>query len=339
MITAATSVLFFTFHLLSVHLSSVAGHGFMSFPNVRGALNDGVAGVTNNVNKSADIDYYIHYPAGDKRQIKGAGKNYQKNQYKGKPWVPFNPTDRSFVWRSGVCGDRKENNFPHDHLRGGKFYNNAQIVADFAVGGVIDVTMTFNAHHNGFFQLYVCDVSKCGGEINENCFRNRHCQKLLRARNKKCDSNKSKQCGPIDRNYPERWYLPCESAADKVPGSARKTYGKGTILYQLPKNLRCDHCVLHWYWTSANNCNPPGVREYFTGLDRPKAWDKTCKGQANARGGYSKNRECGEKFPEEYYLCSDIRIGKKKPTSTRPYPTVTPTPSKSNGPKNNKGRK
>ena len=85
------------------------------------------------------------------------------------------------------------------------------------------------------------------------------------------------------------------------------------MLFQLPRDFKCEHCVLQWYWTSANTCNPPGVVEYFEGPNGPKHWGK-CLGQGGAIGGFTKvQKSCGadtdmKRFPEEYYQCADVRI-------------------------------
>lgn len=79
--------------------------------------------------------------------------------------------------------------------------------------------------------------------------------------------------------------------------------------FKLPADLTCEHCVLHWYYGTANGCNPPGVKEYFRGPRGPQ-WG-TCRGAAGAIGGYtSVQKDCGsEKYAEEYFQCADIRIG------------------------------
>ena len=78
--------------------------------------------------------------------------------------------------------------------------------------------------------------------------------------------------------------------------------------YKLPRNLRCQHCVLQWYWASANSCNPPGIVDYYQGRNKPR-WPP-CRGQGGAVIGYVKNqRSCGgNRFPEEYWQCADVSI-------------------------------
>lgn len=265
--------------------------------------------ILNSVDENSVVDYFAHFPAGDKSLELGAGKRYQQASYNGSRWEPFTPRDPSFKWRAGVCGDEFGSK---DHLRGGQFYNGGRVSAIFTQNQVINLTASISVHHNGFFQAYVCDIKKCpGDDISESCFKRKACVPLRRAENAECDSGTSKKCGPIDRNYPGRWYLPCKSAARHVNTNVM-VYGweDGSIQYRLPYHMYCHHCVLFWYWTSANNCNPPGVREYFWGPDKPREWGE-CEGQGDAVGGFSKNERCGREFPEEYYNCADIRIRPK----------------------------
>lgn len=211
-------------------------------------------------------------------------------------------------------------------MKSGVYYYNGKIVATYKQGGMLNVEVGINAHHNGYIEMHICDVNKCpGGEISEKCFQMGFCYKLDRAWVKECQTGYSKRCAPIDRNYPGRWYLPCYGYRDRSGVIAR--YGMdGTMMFKLPEHLQCRHCVLHWYWTSANTCNPPGVLEYFDGPDRPRGWGN-CPGQGGARGGVARNqRPCGGgyrgKIPEEYMSCADVTIlpsggvkhGKKKTT-------------------------
>lgn len=237
-----------------------------------------------------------------------------------------------FVWRAGVCGDLKTGRTAGEHLKGGRYYYDAKIVKNYVQGGVIGIRTAIVAHHNGFMEAHVCDVSKCGGDLSEACFRKAGvCKQLLRAGNKVCDSGYSKHCAPIDRKYPGRWYLPCNT---RNRGSWME-YMPSYALFRLPAGLTCDKCVLHWYWAGADTCNPPGLREYFEGPDRPRSWG-SCVGLGGARGGYARIKTCGARvFPEEYYMCADIRVtsaggGRSAPPRKEPPVTKAP-PSKSKG--------
>ena len=331
--------------LLALSLAPLAAaHALMALPQVRGTLrhfkfNRNVP----EVNSSAPADFLSHFPSGDKCIKPGCGVRSQEREAGRAGWTPFTPLEPSFRWRYGVCGDLKKK---PDHLRGGVFYNHAQVVAEYPQAGVVSVQINVLAHHNGFMELHVCDVARCGGEISEDCFRAGHCYPLPRARNPKCDAGTSKRCAPVDRAYPGRWYFPCST---RRHGKGLQSFGgpsEETILYRLPENLACEHCVLQWFWSAANACNPRGVVEFFDGPDAPRTWGM-CPGQAGALGGVTRvQQQCGrgrdgrQRFPEEYVSCADITIlprsdeSGSRPRRTRApaSPTATPTPSRSRAP-------
>lgn len=285
--------------LLLPHLAQVAlAHGQLSDPAQRGLLR-GNNFWPHPVDRNAPYDPYSHFPAGDKSARPGAGKLSQERASNFN-WTPFEPTKSSFNWRAGVCGDVKGG--PQDHLKGGRYYYNGKIVKTYTQGGILEAKISVVAHHNGFVELHVCNVKRCGGDISESCFRNGHCQKLIRTLEPNCESRVDKGCGPRDPKYPGRWFLPCSSR------NAFDVYGGSKMRFRLPEKLSCNHCVLHWRWVGANGCNPPGVVEYFRGPRGPK-WGN-CPGQGGAIGGYtSVQQKCsGRNFAEEYYQCADIRI-------------------------------
>lgn len=295
----------FTFILLVLPL--VNAHAFLEEPRQRGILGGNPFTKTKSILTESDdlhvsYDPYCHYPAGAETDTPGAGMRAQKRSGRGV-WNPYEPTEPGFVFRAGVCGDLKEGK--QKHLRGGEYYLPAEspyIASTYVQGGLFSATFTVIKHHNGFIEFTVCDVKKCGGEISEDCLRNEFiCRKLHRAYDKKCEQWKSQECAPIDPNFPTRWYLPC---------STRKTQVFRDIKFKLPNDLHCEHCVVQLYYTSANNCNPPGVVEFFRGPRGPYWWGD-CPGEGRAEGGYRPPWvDCGGGgvFPEEYYKCSDIRI-------------------------------
>lgn len=293
--------------LLCCHIfTDCHGHGLLSFPIPRGATSGKSKFIPFPGDRSHKTDTRLHFPAGDKSSKPGAAVRSQMKNADKRGWILYSPFDPSFHWRYGVCGDLPNGN---EHLKGGKFYNSGKTVATFKQGGTIAIEMTVVASHNGYIELYICDVNKClNGEISPQCFLSTPspCAQLKRTPNPKCDGRKSLSCGPIDKNYPGRWYLPCPSVKKGLPWY---TFGnRNSILYQLPEKFSCDHCVLQFSWVSANFCNPPGYVDYFIGPDKP-LWG-TCRGQGGARGGVNKRLPLcgGKRFSEEYFMCSDVKI-------------------------------
>lgn len=287
------------------------GHGCLNYPNPRGSLQNKSTFIWNHVTDFAPIDWKPHFPAGNKSQTPGSGFASQKNVTGGRGWWMYNPFNKSMAWRADVCGDMISTG-EREHRRGGRYFYEGYSVKKYYSGDVLSAGISINAHHNGYMQLHLCDVSKCPGpDISISCFLiPGACIELQRAPNRLCDGGQSKICGPIDRNYPGRWYFPCT----RFPGDdfriERFGYGvSNTILYQIPRGFSCDQCVLQWFWSAAVICNPPGVLEYYRGPDAPKVWG-SCFGQGGARGGYSAvQRNCSKTHPpEEYMSCADIRV-------------------------------
>ncbi len=285
---------------------TVFGHGAMTWPPQRGITNGFNFAHVNVKDDGAQSDWYAHFPAGDKGTSPGAAMRSQRNAAGPEGWKPYDPFNHAFKWRAGVCGDTLWGN---DHLRGGKYYNGGKIHATYDEGGHISVDLAIVAHHNGYMELFVCDVARCAGEISQDCFRHGACHRLNRVWDESCESRNDWKCAPIDPNYPSRWYLPCGKSG--TPGNGVDIYGHGKIKYQLPAGLTCEHCVVQWYWVAANDCNPPGVVDFYKS-DRAPHWGD-CPGQGEAKGGWRRwETMCdGPKMPEEYFQCADIRINPK----------------------------
>lgn len=344
MASISPSVLFVLLIALSLFKRSSA-HGLLNDPAQRGNV-----GVTQFVpfapapRGKFPRDTLGHYPAGDRNQGKGVAiKSQIKALGKNERWEPYNPTDPNYKWFAGVCGDLE--NEPR-HLKPTEqnrklkykpnFYNNGYITRTYQQGDTVNFGVTINAHHNGFFEFHLCDVAKCGGDISKKCFQDGHCYKLERAYNEECDEKKTDRCGPKDERYPGRWYLPCTTVPEGEGNF--EFYGgeeEATIQYKLPAHLSCEHCVLQWYWTAANTCNPPGVERYFTSAATKPNWNN-CKGQNKARNGWTSIvKDCGsslkmQHYPEQYLQCADVKIDKLKfrPESNEtPFPRRSPTPT------------
>ena len=303
------------FALVSMLLRHPHGHALLAVPNQRGAL--ATSKFVRGINESAPRDPFAHFPAGEKAAVSGIAVASQVKAAGKKGWNPFLPLEKDFVWRAGVCGDQK--GARQDHLRGGKYYFGGKVVQTHVQGGILAAQVNLVSNHGGFFEFHVCDVSKCGGEISERCFRNGHCQQLQREPNPICDNGRSRTCAPIDPHYPGRWYLPC-SPFDPNTMHGRQYLGGNKMLYRLPKHLHCEHCVLQWFWSTSSRCNPPGMVEFFTGRQGPQ-WGK-CKGQGGAVGGVNPRRQvCNrDNFPQEYLQCADISILRRSTGAIGPTP-------------------
>eukprot|EP00854_Cymbomonas_tetramitiformis_P003644 gene3644-4579_t len=141
----------------------------------------------------------------------------------------------------------------------GEPYNSRPLVT-YQEGSTINVTMIITAHHMGHVELKLCDQP---GNPTQACFDAHPLQFV------------SEVIGgnPPDPNYPERGYLrPNDGSAipvygaysQSLSGTSAGSYGSRTtgmmitMLYKLPEGLICEHCLLSWYYLTANSCTPPG---------------------------------------------------------------------------------
>eukprot|EP00775_Hariotina_reticulata_P002779 gene2779-3072_t len=71
------------------------------------------------------------------------------------------------------------------------------------------------------------------------------------------------------------------------------------VKFKLPDDFTCDHCILHWYWLTGNTCNPSCIPE-------DPLYPNCNRQQMGYCGEFGADR--AEKYPEEFWTCSDIKI-------------------------------
>lgn len=208
-------------------------------------------------------------------------------------------------------------------------YDSVPIVANWKTGSVVDFTAEIDTNHNGYFEYFVCNMDKCKKpDIDGTCFKQGHCVKLMRVPHKDCEDpnvNTHYECGPIDPDYPGRWYLPCRNTGHVgvhiVGGDS------GTMRYKLPDGFKCDWCIVQWYWATANSCAPRGFLAYFDTFNNP--FGTKCESDGGGQGAHRDNMaQCdASSVPEEFWSCADVQITDDG-TSAGPVKAVgTPSPS------------
>jgi hypothetical protein len=279
--------------LMAGALVCVDGHGYLMVPRSRNKFaNDrGVGG------------QYDYCP-----NCKNAGglANVKANDVLGGVWARNFPETEKSLARHGLCGD---NAGQAELLVGGKFYGNpagGNVQATYTSGQSIDINIIITAHHMGWFQFYLCDK---GDELSQTCLNKYMLQR---------DQN-DPSISPYDPKFPGRYYM--------IPtcyGEAKSM--NQTMRYKLPAGLACEHCVLQWYWVTANSCHGGG----YSGVNFPTA-PAACSGDGGSTGWYPRaNSACVDNpsiYPEEFWNCADIRI--EAPSGPTPFPT-TPKPTTKN---------
>lgn len=263
---------------LTALLNIVIAHATMKTPRERGALNVGEFG-------SFDID---GFPTDNCHHCNNGGGTGAVQKASNGTWTSWEPLNPAMPFRrdAGLCGDDVSSPKPRHHEKGGKYGPPASLPYSvvYKTGQVIEIEVAMSTNHLGHFTYFICDVGRCGGDVNEKCFHQGHCKKLIRAVEPECESATNKRCSPIDPKFPGRWYVP-QGLMDTMK-----------MKYQLPKGLVCKDCVLLWYWATANSCFDRGVQDYFK-----KYPSYNLKSQENMS-------LCGSSFPEEFWNCADVRV-------------------------------
>jgi len=116
-----------------------------------------------------------------------------------------------YVGACGLCGDSILDAKPRKHEIGGEF-ERGLIVRNYTVGQTIPVELFVAVNHQGWHEFRLCPYSNTGVE-SEECFN----QHLL-------------QFGS-------------GQTRENIPGQQQVN-----LQLRLPAGLRCDRCVLQWYW-------------------------------------------------------------------------------------------
>lgn len=290
--------------LLTFLLPSTDAHGLMCTPRQRGAYVSTKCGSNLPFPPNPVIDYCAHC-------LNGSTVATVKSNLPSHGWRAYDPINdyAGSARRAGLCGDPKGGN---DHMIGGSFmpYNQVPIVQQWKSGAAVDFMTEIDTNHNGYLEFFLCNLDACEtSDISAKCFKNGHCHRLKRVPHNECEDPKidtTSECGPVDPEYRERWYLPCRETGHT--GIQLVGGPKGTMRYQLPKGVECEHCVVQWYYATGNSCAGPGFLQYFETFANP--FGSTCPSDGGGVGAHRKGMEqCGgERVPEEFWSCADVQI-------------------------------
>lgn len=294
---AVFSILFY------MQQTTLDGHGVICSPRQRAAYSDVQCeeSVKINVDQNEVVDSCAHC-------LNGGGVDAIKTRLPRKGWKSYKPIKKvKTTLRAGMCGDRLSS---LNHMLGGYCmpYSTVPIVDVWQSGSEVDFQINIHTNHNGYFEFHLCNLDACGtSDIDKKCFKEKHCYRLERVPSDKCEDpsqDTTFECGPIDQKNKHRWYVPCRKGGTNHLVGGRS----GTMRYKLPDGVTCKHCILQWYWATANRCNPPKFTRYFTKYNQP--FGTSCSGDGSSEGGYNPNLPKCKKdtLPDEYWTCSDVQI-------------------------------
>lgn len=178
----------------------------------------------------------------------------------GGPWLVYGNTRAWPNGKYGLCGDPYDS--PRPHEGGGKHATN-RIAKVYKRGATITIAIKLTAAHGGLFEFKVCPVPRGVSGIKERRFVTQRCF----------------NAHPLRTTSGSRfWWL------------GKRGPGLYIMRFTLPKDVRCERCVLQWHYLTGNSCSIPGTpRGYEVGINMCKC-----------------GRNCA--FPEEFWNCADVRI-------------------------------
>ena len=207
--------------------------------------------------------------------------------------------------------------FDYDHpvnCDGGRLAWQSQ--ATYAPGEEFEVKVQLTAHHEGFFEFFVCP--QVGSPTND-CFDSYPLEYV----------RDPLYGAPKDLAYPTRAYVPPASYYD----GATHEY-----IVKMPDNAPTGNVLLQWRYTTGNTCAPnDGYLEHYNSLWGGAA--SSIYGSLPACGmnypfePLPDTRENIQKVPERFWNCAEVSIssdgnsGGSDPTSSPTKASPVPAPS------------
>lgn len=132
-------------------------------------------------------------------------------------------------YKCGVCGDSYLQARPRDNEWGGKYGSSGLIPRTYESSEEIPIAIQLTAHHKGFFQFKICEMTPDMATEDEDCFNS-------------SDSIMELADG--------------STIWDVNNGSTGIFNGK----IRLPDDLSCEHCVIQWRYHTGNSwgCDKTG---------------------------------------------------------------------------------
>jgi Lytic polysaccharide mono-oxygenase, cellulose-degrading len=324
----ALNSLFFAVAFLAL-CTSTSGHGLLSEPRVRGAYytQRPVRALATEQQMNGLFDFCPHCRnAGGVSALRNVAGNTN-----GEFWIPYKPLTGRFRNGAHLCGDPSSG--PDDHSASGKFHAPSfmQYAETYTAGSVANFEVDLTTPHGGYLQFYLCDVES-SGDIKKDTF-SKDCVLLQRSPVPSCESGTDDECGPIDKNDPSKFWLPCRVSAsldqNQILGG-RNSGANNKISYLIPDQA-IKKGVIHMYWLTSNSCAPDGSVDYFTNGGWQNVRNSQCSGDGGTVGGFNPGHlgtcttQAG-KFPEEFWNCADVLVlSGNSGTATNQGPAVSGT--------------
>ncbi|EER09493.1 conserved hypothetical protein [Perkinsus marinus ATCC 50983] len=270
-------------HILFISsiIATVNGHGWMSSPKAR----------------NADASPTNHYSPQSGNSVGAVGRVQAEE-------APF-PDNHDAEGTHGLCGDPFEGSStglltPNKQI----YMQQGPVVATYTHGHNIDIEIHLTVHHWGHFEFRICEgglngekysTQKAGQDcLNKNLLVRPDPKTRSNCRNATNIDASNYDCQPLDKEHPERWYLP------------PPTYGMDYVMtFELPKDLTCELCTIQWNWITGNSCLVKGYKSYYENFKKEyPELDGSWAGQAGSPLPSCETTRDGEQF----WNCADIKI-------------------------------
>jgi endoglucanase len=197
-----------------------------------------------------------------------------------------------------------------------KYMKSGAPVRTYVAGSIVEFKVGVSTHHWGHYEFRICDRALDNtiesAEAGQNCLNSWLLERAPRSES--CRDNFEGDCQQNNPQHPERWYLPPPGTATQVAGEnwndewARPMDPNNEVhsmRFVIPKDLRCEHCTLQWYYATGNTCAYDA--DYFD-------FDPGFKFWLHYRESWAKcdNSCCGPEGPglwaEEFWNCADVQV-------------------------------
>ncbi|CAG5112433.1 Oidioi.mRNA.OKI2018_I69.chr2.g6649.t1.cds [Oikopleura dioica] len=196
-------------------------------------------------------------------------------------------------YKCGVCGDSYLQARPRENEWGGKYGSSGLIPRTYESSEEIPVTIQLTAHHKGFFQFKICEMTPEMSTEDEDCF-----------------------------NSPESiMELADGSTIWDVNNGATGTFN-GKL--RLPDDLSCEHCVIQWRYHTGNSWGCDETGKCGLGLGMQEEFYGCADVKINPRTGGRPTSTATSPSPSSTVESSTSMVSTSPPESTtEPLTTTT----------------
>lgn len=199
-------------------------------------------------------------------------------------------------YKCGVCGDSYLQARPRENEWGGKYGSSGLIPRTYESSEEIPVTIQLTAHHKGFFQFKICEMTPDMATEDEDCFNS------------------------------------SQSIMELADGSTIWDVNNGSTgifngRIKLPDDLSCEHCVIQWRYHTGNSWGCDETGKCGLGLGEQEEFYGCADVKINGRSGPRPSSTISSPISSSTVQSSTSIQTSQDTTSTKLSSTTKPTMS------------